>query len=314
MSLKIVKSTEEIRVDRLIVGIYAGPGMGKSTIGATARNTLILDFDRGLHRAMKRGDAIQPASWAEVADISASDVADYETIVVDTVGRLLDYMTADLIANNAKLGGGGGQLSLQGWGALKAAFAAWAKNVLTWQKDIVLLSHMDEKQKGDNEFVERLDIQGSSKNEVHKLCDAMMRIFIGEKGKRFISFDPAFTHFGKNPGGVETQIFPDPTVKPDFLADLIAQTKNAMNERHGASVAEAERMEELRGDWEAKTQSDGIGFLNSQIEAMANASPKEKQLLLDVAKGAGFEFDRKGKKFIAPQQSATAEKETDAPF
>ena len=125
-------------------------------------------------------------AWSDVESMSADDLADYKTIVVDTVGRALDMLSVDIIRKNPKMGKGGGQLALQGYGELKVRFSAFLKLMNSFQKDVVLISHMDEQRNGE-EIIERLDIQGSSKGEVYKSVDAMGRIFI-RNGKRYLDF------------------------------------------------------------------------------------------------------------------------------
>src|SRR5690606_38238567 len=51
MALKITKASDPLTVEQLIVCIYGPPGLGKTTLGFSARKPLLLDFDRGAHRA-----------------------------------------------------------------------------------------------------------------------------------------------------------------------------------------------------------------------------------------------------------------------
>jgi hypothetical protein len=117
-------------------------------------------------------------------------------VVIDTAGRALDALTADIIRRNPKAGRGGA-LTLQGYGTLKAEFVAWVKSVNAIGKDVVLIAHMDEQRNGD-EIIERLDVQGGSKGEIYKAADAMGRIAIRD-GKRMLMFSPTDACFGKNP-------------------------------------------------------------------------------------------------------------------
>lgn len=54
MAIKIISCEEPIVVNNLIVTLYSLPGMGKTTLGATADKPLLLDFDGGMLRAGKR--------------------------------------------------------------------------------------------------------------------------------------------------------------------------------------------------------------------------------------------------------------------
>src|SRR6478736_4235744 len=167
MALRIIRPHEPIEVHTLVTCIYAVPGLGRTTLGFSIPDGLMLDADDGAHRAKNRRDVVQVKTWADVEGISADDMAPYSTLILDTVGRMLDVLTVQVIADNPKHGFGG-VLNLQGWGALKGRFIAWLKHVRSFGKDVVFLCHSDEQKDGD-ETKERLDIQGGSKNEIYKL-------------------------------------------------------------------------------------------------------------------------------------------------
>src|SRR5690606_10653581 len=190
MALKITKATDTIEVKNLTVCIYAVPGVGKSTLAFTADRPLLLDFDQGAYRAGNRGDVVQVSSWDDVVSITAEDLKPYKTLVVDTAGRALDSLTASIIEGNPKLGRGGA-LTLQGFGELKARFIAWTKLIRSFGLDVLLVSHADEQRSGD-ELIERLDIQGGSKNEIYKAADVMGRLYLSQ-GKRMLNFNPTDT-------------------------------------------------------------------------------------------------------------------------
>src|SRR6185312_8308066 len=169
MSLKITKAADPISVERLNLCIYAQPGIGKTSLAFTADAPLLLDFDQGAHRAANRKDTVRVASWGDVANMTADDLAPYKTLIIDTAGRALDALTADIIRRNPKAGRGGA-LTLQGYGTLKSEFVAWLKMVNGFGMDVVLIAHMDEQRNGD-EIIERLDVQGGSKGEIYKAAD-----------------------------------------------------------------------------------------------------------------------------------------------
>jgi DNA replication protein DnaC len=64
VSLKIIKSSEPIKVERLNVCIYGQPGAGKSSLAFTAAAPLLLDFDEGAHRAANRKDSVRVTAWS----------------------------------------------------------------------------------------------------------------------------------------------------------------------------------------------------------------------------------------------------------
>ena len=292
MTLRITKAADPIRVERLNVCIYAAPGLGKTTIAFTAEAPLLLDFDQGAHRAANRKDIVRVTSWSDVADMKAEDFEGYRTAVVDTAGRALDVLTADIIRRNPKAGRGGA-LTLQGYGTLKAEFIAWLKALNGYGLDVLLIAHMDEQRNGD-EIIERLDVQGGSKGEIYKAADAMGRMAIRD-GKRMLNFSPTDAAFGKNPGQLEPKVVPHPDKDPTFLADLIQSIKdrlNALTEEQTAAQAVLESWRERIGAM--KTADE----FNAVMEEIKTAPPAVRALYVAEVAQAGFVFDKTAAKYV----------------
>jgi hypothetical protein len=295
MSLKIVRAADPIKVERINLCLYAPPGVGKTSLAFTADKPLLLDFDEGAHRAANRKDSVRIHKWEEVASMTEEDLAPYNTVVVDTAGRGLDKLTADIIRRNPKAGRGGA-LTLQGYGTLKSEFTAWLRMVNEFGKDVVLIAHMDEQRNGD-EIIERLDVQGGSKGEIYKAADAMGRIAIRD-GKRVLLFSPTDAAFGKNPGQLEPMEVPHPDKSPDFLSGVIKSIKDRLN----AMTEEQRQAQEVLETWREiiGNLADADDF-NDKL-AGVKAAPKAAQALLAAAATEkGLTFDKKAGKYVAPQ-------------
>jgi hypothetical protein len=297
MALKIVKASDPITVDRLNVVLYAPPGIGKTSVAFTASKPLLLDFDKGAHRAANRKESVPVADWSDVASITAEDLAPFDTVIVDTAGRALDVLTADIIRLNPKHGRGGA-LTLQGFGELKARFG--------FGKDVVLIAHMDEQRNGDD-VIERLDVQGGSKNEIYKAADAMGRIAM-EGGQRWLRFSPADASFGKNPGQLDPIKVPHFTAPefPTFLADVIQQTKDKLNAlTEDQRKALNEQAEFGKAVAEAK-DADGI---NALIErAKAGGKPLIAMLHHRAVTDLGLQPDKASGTYVAPAKAGSKAK------
>lgn len=305
MSLKITKASEPITIEQIVMVLYSPPGTGKTSIAFTADKPLLLDFDGGSYRSANRGDVVQVKSWAEVSEITADDLKPYKTLVIDTAGRALDHLSRDIIRANPKMGRGGA-LTLQGFGELKAKFIAFASLVKSFGLDLVLIAHSDEQKNGD-ETVERLDVQGGSKNEIYKSSDMMGRLKI-KNGKRVLMFNPTDTAFGKNPAGIPEVEVPNFAADPHFLAGLIAQTKEALNKQSEAMIAAAAEL----ADWQSKfDEAKTVEHFNALIPEVEKASEavvaNAKRLLVSVAGKKGFAFDAKTKAFKAKTEEKKAE-------
>lgn len=300
MALRITKASDPLTVEQLVVCIYGPPGLGKTTLAFSARKPLLLDFDHGAHRAAGRKDSVQVASWNDVTDITADDLAPYETVVVDTAGRALDLLSADIIRRDPKMGRGGA-LTLQGYGRLKAEFVAWLSHLRTMGKDVVLIAHSSEDKNGD-ELIERIDMQGASKGEVYKVADAMGRLkMVSGRKWPVLNFSPSDAAFGKNPGQLDPLPVPDISTEPEFLGNVIDRIKAKLNELTDAQREAQEWMnmwrEALNGADSAQAFTDLIADAQ---EAPEQHRTNAKRLLTQAAKKAGYTFDRESGQFVDP--------------
>lgn len=228
MPLKITKASEPIRTENIIVTIFGQPGIGKTSLAFSASNPILFDFDGGSQRAIGRKDVVRVRSWDDVAGIEAEDVAGYDTIVIDTVGRALEFLAAKVIANDPKLGRKTGELSMQGYGALKTAFAQWLGRVRTFGRNIVLIAHEKEEKNGDDTIV-RLDAMGATRTEVIRLSDLVGFVSADSKGGT-LDFNPTDKHTGKNCVGFDVLRVPDLRSDPKWFGrDVIAHALATMN-------------------------------------------------------------------------------------
>lgn len=300
MPLRIIKSSEPIKVERLNVCIYGQPGAGKTSLAFTAESPLLLDFDKGAHRAANRKDTVRVSTWADVTELTAEDLEPYKTVVVDTAGRALDILTADIIRRNPK-SGRGGALTLQGYGTLKAEFVAWLKALNGYGKDVILIAHMDEQRNGD-EIIERLDVQGGSKGEIYKAADAMGRIAFRD-GKRILNFSPTDASFGKNPGQLEPMEIPHPDKAPQFLAGVVQSIKDRLNLLTEEQTAAQELLEQWREVIKPMTTAEDFNDKLAQVKT----APKAVQALYGrSAKDRGLTFDEKAGVYVGKPEAVAA--------
>lgn len=297
MTLKIMRSTDPITVERLNMVIYGPPGICKSSLAFTSDAPLLLDFDNGSHRAANRKDVVRVSDWSDVAGITADDLSPFKTVIVDTAGRALDALTADIIRANPKHGRGGA-LTLQGYGELKSRFTAFLKLLNSFGKDVVLIAHMDEQRSGDD-VVERLDVQGGSKGEIYKAADAMGRIAI-VNGQRWLRFSPTDTAFGKNPGQLDPLQIPaaESPDFTDFLGRVVRQTKDKLNALTEAQQDAQAALAKFQTDVENAETAEDVNALMAKATKGGNAY---KALLAKHAKEIGLIFDKAEGKFAAPE-------------
>lgn len=300
MTLKVTRSNEAIKVETLCFTIYSQPGLGKTSLSFTASRPLLLDFDKGAHRAVDRKDTVQVSDWRDVAAISAADVAAYDTIIIDTVGKALDVLAQDIIRSNSRLSNGGA-LSQQGWGQLGVRFSSFLKMLRGFGKDVILIAHMDEQKDGDS-IKERLKISGGSKDLVLTDSDVIARISIISK-QRYLVFSPTETAFGKDPAGLGE--FPIPDAKSQEYASclegIISTIKERLNALSEEQVAHKEETEWFSANLPKITTADHI----NQIVGRARDAGRDIMAMVHHrSKELGLNFDKASGQYITPQKEA----------
>lgn len=203
-----IKKPHELSVQTNIKAlIYGQPGIGKTTFALSAPQPVLLDFDNGVHRvnALHQTETLQVESWQDVIDVMADGSLNaYQTIVIDTAGKMLDAMGAFLIKNNPKLGKANGALTLQGYGERKGEFTNFIKRISQMGKHIIFVAHEKEEKEGEGKYV-RPEVGGSSGNDLYKELDLIGYMeAIGTK--RTISFLPQEKYYAKNACGLNETI------------------------------------------------------------------------------------------------------------
>lgn len=299
MTLKVIRSTEAMPVAHPAVLVYSSqPGVGRSSLGYMTRKPMLLDFDKGAHRAGNRKDTVQPETWEDVEEMLRGDfLADYETIVMDTVGRFLDLLTVDIINKNPKHGKDGA-LALQGWGALKARFKTTRDRLASLGKDLVMVAHGKEEKDGDS-IIMRPDIQGASYSEVLKSADFVGYLYIQGK-RRILDFSPTDRWIGKNPGGWPPFEIPAYGKDGEFLSGLIDKARDVLGQISHESAEAAKTISEWRKKFENLTEADEM---TAQVAAVAKIEPmivreQVKRALWDHAQACHFTWDKDAKKFV----------------
>jgi hypothetical protein len=286
--IKIIKQTEPIVVENLILTIYGQPGAGKTSLSLSASKPLLFDFDNGMQRALLRAEAVRISSWKDLADLSAEDVREYDTIVIDTVGRMLEILAQHLIANTPKLGRSTGELTLQGYGALSAAFKAWLNKIISYKKDIILVGHAKEFSQNDVNIV-RLDAMGSSKDEVLKCSDLLGFLESDSQGIK-LNFNPTDKSLGKNCAEFDMLKIPNLKLHKTYFADIIQQAKDKLNSLNEAQLARQKDVREFEEQISTLTTAEEfteyttLDFVKNDIEF--------KVLLNSKANSLGFIFNK----------------------
>lgn len=197
--MTLIKKPEELPVKTTVLGgIYGQPSLGKTTLALSMPRPLLLDTDGGLHRVQEeyRTDSVPVSSYDDILAVLKENLSDYDTIVIDTLGKLVDFMCEKAANENPKMLQSDGTFSQKGWGVVKNYFKALVKDLDKLNKNLIFVAHEKETQQGDEKYI-RPDVSGSSGKDIIKELDFLGYMEIIGK-KRSITFMPSSKVYAKN--------------------------------------------------------------------------------------------------------------------
>ena len=238
--MSLIRKPHQLETSKTaIMLIYGQPGLGKSTLGLSAPEPLLVDCDRGAQRIRPDhlSDTVQVTKWQDVIDLlEQEDLSSYQSLVFDTIGKALDFMGDYIVAGDNRLGRKGGALTLQGYGVRRTMFQAFVRQVRAMGKTLIFIAHDKEEKEGDIKVI-RPEIGGSSGGDLIKELDLVG--YIEARGKeRTISFDPCEKFYGKNTCNLDPVIKLTDLSKPGTPNTFLAQ----VCEKFAAAAVDRQRL------------------------------------------------------------------------
>ena len=285
--------------------IIAGvPGIGKTTLALSAPKPLLIDLDKGVSRvvARYRTDTAEVDTYEELCnDLQNSDLSSYETIVIDTGGKLLEMLKPVVIKEDAKNGKRDGNLSLQGYGAIKRKFAQFVAFIKGLGKHLIFVFHATEVSLADDITGLRIRMEGSSKDEIWDDIDIGGFVeMIGNK--RTIGFSNCSRYYAKGTHGI-SGVYDIPTLdngsKNDFLSQLFKTIQLELNNEN----LEASKYNEVMKLVDDIKKCQELENLNKMFDVIKNTehhlTSKEELwfALTEQAKSLGFTYNKEKKSF-----------------
>lgn len=227
-------------VANIVMLVYGVGGVGKTTFASTFPKPLLLDFENGAKYFKQRDidvDVVQMQSWFTNDDKKQLQelVANYETIVFDPIGEMMEKLIHSDAINGSKYRQADGSLTMAGWGKVKdhaRAVLKWARDL---DKNVVLVAHVDERP-DDETLVKRPLIATKISDEIIAMVDIVGYLDIlnvdGEE-KRVLRVNPADKKYiAKDRTGTL-----DAYVKPeyDYIHEQIASKQGKKTTKKAAT-------------------------------------------------------------------------------
>ncbi len=304
--MSLLKKPSELTQNSTFKGlIYGQPGSGKTTLALSAPNPVCIDFDKGMHRVQPqfRVTSLQVETYDEVLTLLQSDEIDgFDTIVCDTLGKLIDRICDYCAKKNPKARQGDGQMTMKGWGEVKTTFHALLKLLATKNKSILFVAHESEEKSGD-ETIKRPDCSGSARKDIVKELDFMGYLeMIGNK--RVINFNPTDKFYAKNsldlPQGME---IPSTAKGNTFIAkEIVALMQNRSVDQAAMADSYASLVSLIDASIKALENAEQVNSYYSEMgkkQVIWDSAMLEKHLLNERIAEIGVTFDKVKKTFVS---------------
>lgn len=307
--MSLIKKANELVIPTTIkMMVYGQAGMRKTTTALSAPKPLLLDFDNGVKRVnmshLDGVDIVQITSWTDVQQVLQEDLSRYQTIVIDTIGKMMDYIISYKCGTR--------QPQIRDWGGINQEFSGFVRNLSLLNKNIIFVAHRDTRKEGDdtvfipalreksyNSIVTELDLLGymEAKNENGRV-------------KCTITFDPTNRNDGKNtcnlPSVMEVPTNLDangnPTAKNDFITTQVINPYLAMLQVKKVEIDKYNKViEEIKEGIEFITDANSANEFSAHInefEHVGSSLMMARSLFAAKVKALGLVFDKKTKTYL----------------
>jgi hypothetical protein len=300
--MTIVRKDQSFPERPVIILLYGYAGVGKTSVGNTAKNPILLDCDRGADRSLLRPDTIVATTWNEVLT-DEGFIKEYDTLEIDTAKAVLDdFLMTYVVTNDYKLRTN----KLKAYGAIADEFKMFINRRRSETLDIVIIAHAKEEKDGD---VVRItpDVTGGSKDLLLRIADQVGFMYM-DNNQRTITFNPTDRTIGKNVARLPILTVPDETDPKfkTFMAEIIAQVKGSiqsLSEEQKALIEKIENVQELISQLQrpedAQLVSKAIDQLPKAQQVAFRGSLRERLI------EAGIRWDKTKKifEYVSPSDS-----------
>ena len=313
--MSLFKQPNELEINSTIkMLVYGQPGIGKTTLALSAPNPVLFDFDGGISRVNKAHQCptLQVKSWDEALaaldELEKGEVS-CKTIVIDTAGKMLDYMSDYIMRNDPKMKMRDGSLALKGYGQRKVMFTNLIKRISLMGKNVVFVAHEKEDKDGDVRRV-RPDMSGSSLGDLIKELDLVgyMQAYGRE---RTICWTPNEQYYAKNtcnlPECEKIPVIIDQqggiSGDNNFLAKTFANYDIYLKQQAKIGDDYTALVDQIAADIAAITDADGANAFIAKIDDYGHiwdSKAKARRLFAEhMAKVDNVEYDKKAKRYAA---------------
>lgn len=309
--MSLFKKPSELEMNPTIkMLIYGQPGIGKSSLALSAPSPVLLDFDGGIHRVNGafHCPTLQVHSWEEVMLMWNEDLSEFKTIIIDTAGKMLDYMAAYIVKEDSNMAKRDGSLSLNGYRVRKKMFTDFIAMCSTLGKHLVFVAHEKEEKDGETKIV-RPEIGGSSAADLIKELD-LVGYMQAVGTDRTIFWTPQEKFYAKNtcnlPQAHKIPTIIDakgvPTGQNNFLSTIFNNYNEYLSSQAKITEDYQGILSQISSDVNNVTDCDSANIIREKLASynhIWDSKLKAGQMLNEKAKSIGLVFNSATKSYEA---------------
>lgn len=284
--MQITKTSDPQVKPKIMMICYGNGGVGKTTFASTAPKPLLVDCENGAKYFGLRGISMDVAKindWSDMKGlIEVAQGGEYETIIIDPVGELMEKLKRFMIMKgDKKLVMLDGSPTIAGWGWLKDTMRTTLKVLRDSGCHILINAHVSE-QDDEGKILKRPMLMTKLSDEIINMVDIVgyMEVMNFEEGeKRVIHVDSASDKYlAKDRTGQLGKIIP-----PNFTDIIDACQGNKSFKWSSATAVNADKKEEEPAKPSKKdTVKDKIA--NTKVEDGEDPHAETKMKIEDLKK------------------------------
>lgn len=305
--MALIRKPYEIVGKKNIAAIIFGEaGHGKTTLACSAHNPVLFDFDNGVHRINVEAacDTVQLTSFdeamaalQEVAQTNAQVAGTYQTIVVDTLSKLVDSAIRKICPNR--------EPKVNDWMPIYAQVKTFIRTALGMGLHVVFTAQaVMKKTPEDDKSKWYPDCPDKIYNSMKADMDIIGYLhYVDNKGveSRTITFNPTSKNEGKNSAdfsamyGVNTIVNGQPFRDMSNYIDMYISNQSSKDERRRAM---GEQVHGIVADFTAKAEScgnaEGVNALLEEwrnVPQVGDARIRCQQILYATATRLSLNYD-----------------------
>lgn len=173
--MKLYNTADPNTKPPVVMLVYGQGGVGKTTFTSTAPKPLLADVENGSKYFGLRGIKMDVAlieTWNDIEQFYLHvKNSDYETIVVDPIGELMEKLKVHIQKTKEKKWVQyDGSLSMAGWGEMKERMRNFVKSIRDLGKHVILVAHVEEKD-DEGKLIKRPKIMTKISEELIAMVD-----------------------------------------------------------------------------------------------------------------------------------------------